>query len=84
MEHTLRSSSLLRVEVSRDVISQSGLKTGGGVAWMVHVASSRRLHRVEAEDGWVDTTDCVGYFYPNFIIFYVLVAKSILVFWLLL
>jgi hypothetical protein len=28
--HALRSSGLLRLEVSRDRISQSGLKTGGG------------------------------------------------------
>jgi hypothetical protein len=29
--HALRSSGLLRVEASRDMIFQSGLKTGGGV-----------------------------------------------------
>jgi hypothetical protein len=28
--HTSRSSSLLHVEASRDMIFQSGLKTGGG------------------------------------------------------
>jgi hypothetical protein len=29
--HVLRSSVLLRIEVSRVRVSQSGLKTGGGV-----------------------------------------------------
>ena len=32
---------------------------------MVHVASSRRLRRVEAEDGRADATGCVGLFYPE-------------------
>jgi hypothetical protein len=36
----LRSSSLLDVEVCRDRVSQSGLKTGGGATQIVHVASS--------------------------------------------
>jgi hypothetical protein len=31
MGHALRSSGLLRVEVSWDRVFQSGLKTGGGV-----------------------------------------------------
>jgi hypothetical protein len=30
--HTSRSSGLLRVEASRDMVSQSGLKTGGGAS----------------------------------------------------
>jgi hypothetical protein len=49
--HTLRSSGLLRLEASHARISQSALKTGGGVARMVHVASSQRLRRVKAEEG---------------------------------
>jgi hypothetical protein len=36
------------------------------------------------EDGWVNATGCVGSFYPNFAIFYVLGTSDILVFWLLL
>jgi hypothetical protein len=30
VRHASRSSGLLRMEVSRDRVSQSGLKTGGG------------------------------------------------------
>jgi hypothetical protein len=45
----LRSSGLLRLEASRDRVSQSGLKTGRDVARMVHVASSRMSRGVEAE-----------------------------------
>jgi hypothetical protein len=57
--HTLRSSGLLRMEASRDRVSQSDLKTGGGAAQMVDVASSRRLCRGQVEDGWVDVMYCV-------------------------
>jgi hypothetical protein len=49
--HVSRSSGLLRLEASRARVSQSGLKTDGGMAWIVHVASSRRSRGVEAEDG---------------------------------
>jgi hypothetical protein len=44
------------------------------------VASSRRLRRVEAENGRVDATGCVGPFYPKIIIFYVLGPRGNLVF----
>jgi hypothetical protein len=57
--HTLRSSGLLRMKVSRARISQSSLKTGGGAARMVDVTSSRRLCRGQVEDGWVDAMGCV-------------------------
>jgi hypothetical protein len=57
------------VEVSRFKVSQSGLKTGGEAAQMVHIASSRRFHRVEAEDGRVNMMDCIEPFYLNFTIF---------------
>jgi hypothetical protein len=60
----------------------SGLKIGGGMAWMVHIASSWMSYGVEAENGWVDAMDCIGLFYPNFIVFIVLGTKGILVFWL--
>jgi hypothetical protein len=43
--------------------------------WMVHVISSQRLRRVEAKDGRVNTMSCMGPFYPNFSIFYVLYPK---------
>jgi hypothetical protein len=78
--HALRSSGLVRLEVSRARVFQSGLKTNRGTAWMVPVVSSRRLCRVEAEYRWVDTTGCVGLFNPNFIVFYVLGPMGILVF----
>jgi hypothetical protein len=52
--HVLRSSGLLLLDASQVRVSQSGVKAGEGMAQMVHVASSWRLHRVEAEDGWID------------------------------
>jgi hypothetical protein len=64
--HTLRFSGLLRVEVSRARVSQSGLKTGGGVAQMVHVASSWTLHRDQVEDGRVDAMGCIRACYSFF------------------
>jgi hypothetical protein len=36
--HASRSSGLLHVEASKARVFQSGLKTGGGVTWMVHMA----------------------------------------------
>jgi hypothetical protein len=42
--HTLRSSGLLRLEASWVRVFQSGLKTGGDAAQMVHVTLSRMLH----------------------------------------
>jgi hypothetical protein len=56
----------------------SGLKTGGCVAWMVHVASSRRSRGDEVEDGWVDVICYIRLFYPDFTIFIVLVTRGIL------
>jgi hypothetical protein len=61
--------------VSLARVSQSSLKTDGGAARMVHVASSRRLFGDEAEDGWVDAMGCIILFYPNFVIFVVLGHK---------
>jgi hypothetical protein len=46
----------------------------------MQVASSWRVRRVEAEDGRVDETGCVGPFYPKIIIFYVLGPRGNLVF----
>jgi hypothetical protein len=48
--------------------------------WVVHIASLRRLRRVEAEDGWVDTTDCVGPSYAKNVISSVLGHRDIIVF----
>jgi hypothetical protein len=75
--HTSGSSGLLHKEASQARVSQSSLKTGGGTARMVHVASSWRLCRVEAKDERVDATGCVGPFYPNFVISYVLGPRAV-------
>jgi hypothetical protein len=48
--------------------------------WVVHVASSQRLRRVEVEDGWVDATGCVGPFCTKIVVFYVLGPRGNLVF----
>jgi hypothetical protein len=84
VEHASRSSVLFRLEVSRDMVSQSGIKTGGGTTRMVHVPSSRRLRWVEAEHERVNTTSCIGPLYPNFVVLYVLSLRGIVVFCLVL
>jgi hypothetical protein len=48
--------------------------------WVVHVAPSQRLHRVEAADGRVNTIGYVRPCYPYFIIFYILAPSVSLVF----
>jgi hypothetical protein len=82
VEHASRSSGLLRLEASRDMVSQSALKTGGGIMRMVHMASSQRLRRVKAEDGRIDATGRIRSFYHNFAVFYVLSLRGIVVFYL--
>jgi hypothetical protein len=47
---------------------------------MVHVASLWRLRQVEAEDGRINMTSCIGPFYLNFLVFIVLGLRGILVF----
>jgi hypothetical protein len=51
VRHASRSSGSLHLEASRARVSQYGLNTGRGGAWMVHVASLWRSCRDEAEDG---------------------------------
>jgi hypothetical protein len=68
------------VKASRARLSQSGLKTGGGTTQMVYVASSRRSCGDEAKDGWVNVADCIGLFYPNFVVFTILGPRGIFVF----
>jgi hypothetical protein len=46
-----RSSDLLYVEASRDIVSQYGLKTGEDTVWMVHVVSSRKLRQDQVDNG---------------------------------
>jgi hypothetical protein len=77
--HTLRSSGLLRLEASQDMVSQFSLKTSRCTAQMVHVASSWRSRGDEAEDGWVDAMGCIGLFYLNFVVFIILGHKGSLV-----
>jgi hypothetical protein len=38
--------------------------------WMVHVASSRKLHRAQVEDGLVDAAGCIRHCDPCFAIFF--------------
>jgi hypothetical protein len=47
---------------------------------VVHMASSRRLHQVEAEDRRVDTMGCIGPFYPKIVVSSVLGLRGIVVF----
>jgi hypothetical protein len=47
---------------------------------VMHVVLSRRLRREKAKDGWVDTTGCVGPFYPKIVVFIVLCPNGIVVF----
>jgi hypothetical protein len=60
MGHALRTSRLLHVEVSQARVFQFTLKISGGMAWMVYVTSSRRLHRGQVKDVRVDVMRCVG------------------------
>jgi hypothetical protein len=43
------------------------------------VAPSRRLHRMQVEDGQVDVMDYVRPYYPTFIIFIVFGSRGIVV-----
>jgi hypothetical protein len=65
--------------MGRARVSQSRLKTGGGVVHMVHVASSQRSRGDEAEDKHVGAMGGIRLFYPNFAIFIVLGHKGNLV-----
>jgi hypothetical protein len=56
------------------------LRLAEALWWVVHVAPSWWLRRVQAEDGWIDATGCIGPFYLRIIIFYSLGPHSILVF----
>jgi hypothetical protein len=54
VQHASRSNSLLCLKASWARVSQSSLKTSGGVTRMVHVASSWMSHGDKVKDGWVD------------------------------
>jgi hypothetical protein len=77
--HASRSSGFLRVEASRTRVFQFVLKLAEARRWVVHVAPSHRLCE-EVEDGWVDAMDCVGPYYPYFIVFIVLDLRDVLFF----
>jgi hypothetical protein len=47
---------------------------------MMHMTSLQMLCRVEAKDGLVDVIGCIRPFYLNFVVFYVLDSRAILVF----
>jgi hypothetical protein len=51
---------------------------------VVHVPQSRRLHRSQVEDGWVDAMGCVELCYPCFAIFILLGPRGIVVIFILL
>jgi hypothetical protein len=79
-----RSSGLFHLEASRVRVFQSVLRTGGGAARIVHVASSWRSHGAEAEDRRIDAMGYIGLFYPNFAIFIILGPGAVFSFSLLL
>jgi hypothetical protein len=64
MRHALRSSALLRLEASRARVSQFASKLAEARRCVVHMAPSQRSREDQVEDGWVDTTGCIGPFYP--------------------
>jgi hypothetical protein len=55
-----RRRGFVHVEASQARVFMSDIKTSGGMARMVHMASSRRLRQSHVEDGRVDVTGCVG------------------------
>jgi hypothetical protein len=77
--HASRSDGLLRLETSRARVSQTDLKTGrcatmgGARGIIVEVVS------VKAEDRQIDTTDCVGPFYPKITVSNLLCPRGIVV-----
>jgi hypothetical protein len=79
MRHASRSSGLLHLETSQTRVSQSSLKTSGGMMQMVHVALSWRSRGDEAKDGQVNAMGCVRLFCLNFAIFVVLGHKGCLI-----
>jgi hypothetical protein len=70
--HAWRASSFLHLKASQARVSQSSLKSGGGTAQMVHVASSWMSHGDEAKDERISAIGCIRRFYLNFVIFIVL------------
>jgi hypothetical protein len=80
--HTSRSSGLFHLEASWARVCQFASKLADERRQVVHMASSQRPRKDEAEDGRVDAMDCIGLFYPYFVVFVVLGHRGILVFWM--
>jgi hypothetical protein len=78
--HVSRSSGLLNVEASRARVFQFASKLAKTRQRVVHVTSSRRLRWSQVKDGQIDTTGCIGSFYPAFVIFIILGPTDGLVF----
>jgi hypothetical protein len=72
--------AMICLDASWAWVSQFDLKTGGGTAWLMHVASWWRSCGDEAEDGRVHVMGCIGLFCPNFVVFIILGPRGILVF----
>jgi hypothetical protein len=79
--HAPRSGGLFRLEASRARVSQSSLKTGGGVAQMVHVASSQNGTKDRRFDGVGCGAVEVRPIYPSLVVIFLLAHRGILVFW---
>jgi hypothetical protein len=78
--HASRSSGLLCVKVSLARVSQFASKLVEARRRVVHVALLWRSCEDQVENGWVDTTDCIGPYYAYFAVFYVLYIMAILIF----
>jgi hypothetical protein len=78
--HAPRSNGLLRLKVSQVMVSQFASKLAETRHRVEHVTSSWRSREDEVEDGCNSAMDCIGLFYPNFIVFIVLDHTDILVF----
>jgi hypothetical protein len=86
--HSSKSSGLLPLEACWARVPQSSLKSGGGMAWIVHVASSQRSHGSKVKDGRFDGIGCgiveVRPNYPSLDVIFLLAHRGNLVFWFLL
>jgi hypothetical protein len=80
MEHALRSSGLLHLEVSRARVFQFASKLAEARRWVVHVAPLWMLHRDQVEDGRVDMTGYVGSCHPYIAVFFILCTRGVFVF----
>jgi hypothetical protein len=73
-------TGLLRMEVSQASVSQSGLKTGGGVTVGGPRCISWKSCEDQVEDRQVDAMGYIGLCYPYLSIFFILGTRGILAF----